>query len=170
VQLLHFTKPPNISVEGTVQYKQGAQNDLRLRLESPANAFLKDYQGQVSGNLELGTEVGSAAEFSVRGNLDVTGARVSRARLFAPLMARLEPLGVHEPVHMRLAFQLTPNALKLGSLQLVSDMLAVRLSGSVHLLGGFFDLAGNLDGGATRIHGVGTLNQPIWELNSAIRQ
>ena len=243
VQLLHFTKPPNISVEGTVQYKQGGQNNLRLRLESPTNfvydvdkwnipfetgsgeiavmpnrvelrqfdgkigagrwlmqsefglspvsnqshttvhfenvdaqaltrkiAFLKDYQGQVSGDLELGTGIGSAAEFSVRGNLAVTRARVSRARLFAPLMARLEPLGVHEPLQMQLAFQLTPSALKLGSLQLVSDMLAVRLSGSVHLLGGLLDLAGNLDGGATRIHGVGTLNQPIWELDSAIRQ
>ena len=243
VQLLHFTKPPNISVEGTVQYKQGAQNDLRLRLESPAKfaydfdkwnipfetgsgeiavmpnraelrqfdgkigagrwlmrsefglppasnhshttvhfenvdaqaltnkiAFLKDYQGQVSGDLEFGTEIGSAGEFSARGNLEVTDARVSRAHLFTPLMARLEPLGVHEPLQMRLAFQLNPNALKLGSLQLVSDTLAVRLSGSVHFLGGFFDLAGNLDGGATRIHGVGTLSQPIWEVNSAIRQ
>src|SRR6516165_7047050 len=179
VQLLHFAKPPNLSVEGTVQYKRGAQNDLNLRLDfenvdaqalTKKIAFLKDYQGQVSGNLELGTEIGAAAEFSVRGNLEVADARVSRVRLFAPLMTRLKPLGIHEPLQMRLAFQLTPNALKLGSLQLVSDMLAVRLSGSVHLLGGFFDLAGNLNGGATRIHGVGTLNQPIWELDSAIRQ
>jgi hypothetical protein len=179
VQLLHFAKPPNLSVEGTVQYKRGAQNDLSLRLDfenvdaqalTKKIALLRDYQGQVSGNLELGTESGAAAEFSVRGNLEVTDARVSRVRLFAPLMTRLEPLGIHEPLQMRLAFQLTPNALKLGSLQLVSDMLAVRLSGSVHLLGGLFDLAGNLDGGATRIHGVGTLNQPIWELDSAIRQ
>ena len=179
VQLLHFTKPPNISVEGTVQSKQGARNDLRLHLHfenvnaqalTKKIAFLKDYQGQVSGELETRTETGSAAEFSVRGNLEVTDATVSHARLFAPLMARLEPLGVHEPLQVRLAFQLTPNALKLSSLQLVSDMLAVRLSGSVHLLGGFFDLAGNLDGGATRIHGVGTLSQPLWELNPAIRQ
>ena len=243
VQPFHFTKPPDISAAGTVQYKQGNRNDLRLRIESQANfacdfdkwnipfdsgwaevavmparielqqfdgkigagrllaqsefglspnssrgrltvhfenvnvqrltkkiGLLKDYQGQVSGDLELRTEAGAGTGFSARGMLDVTDARISQTRLFAPLMTRLAPLGVHEPFQMQLAFQLTPEALKLSSLQLASETRTVRLSGSVHLLGGFLDLAGNLEGGATHIRGVGTLNQPAWELAPAIQR
>jgi hypothetical protein len=243
VQPFRFTKPPDISVVGTVQYKKGNQNDLRLRIESQTSfvcefdkwnisfdsgwaevavmptrmelrqfegkigtgrllaqsefgwslgsarghstvrfenvnaqsltkkiGFLKDYQGQISGDLELRSETGAGTEFSIRGMLDVADARISQAHLFAPLMTRLAPLGVHEPLQMQLAFQLTPEALKLSSLQLASETRTVRLSGSVYLLGGFLDLAGNLEGGEMQIRGAGTLNQPAWELDPAIKR
>ena len=243
LQPFHFTKPPDISAAGTVQYKRGTRNDLRLRIKSQASfacdfdkwnipfdsgwaeiavmptriklqhfdgkigagrllaqsefglspglsrgrstlhfenvsvqslakkiGFLKDYQGQLSGNLQLRNEAGNGTGFSVGGMLEVADARIAQAHLFAPLMARLAPLGIHEPLQMRLAFQLTPEALKLGSLQLASATRTVRLSGSVHLLGGFLDLAGNLEGGATHIRGIGTLNQPAWELAPSIQR
>jgi hypothetical protein len=241
VQSLHFTSPPKISALGTVQYKPGARDDLRLRIESQASfaydfdkwnipfdngsgefalladrievrqfdgrigggrwsmqsefrfplnsnqgrstvrfenvniqtvtkkiGFLKDYQGQVSGSLEFWTESGAANGFA-RGALDVTDARISQARLFTPLMTRLKPLGIHEPLQVRLAFQLTPDTLKVNSLQLVAEAHSVRLSGSVHLFGGLLDLAGNLDG-VTRVQGFGTFNQPAWEVDSPVQR
>ena len=237
---LRFSKPPSISLEGTIQYKRNVGSDLRLRIESPAsfayefdkwnipfddgsgmivvkphriellefngrigagrwlmqsefglppdadrnhstvhlenvdvqtltkrNAFLKDYQGRLSGNLEFGAE--SGLWLSVRGNLELTDARISQTRLFAPLMTRLEKSGFDEPLQMRLAFSFTPEALKLSSLKLISKTSAVLLSGSVHLGEGLLDLTGNVDGGVMRIRGVGALNQPNWQLAPAIQ-
>ena len=128
--------------------------------------LLKESQGQASGDLELEMASGTANGFSVRGILSVADAKVSQVRLFAPLMTRLRQSGVHEPLQMHLTFQLTPDALRLSSLQLLSEGHAARLTGAVHLLGGFVDFTGTLEPGATRIRGFGTLNQPGWELNA----
>jgi hypothetical protein len=244
VQPLHFTKPPNISATGTVQYRQSSRNDLRLRIESQASFayvfdkweipfdngsgefavmsdrielrhfegeigfgrwsmqsefalplgsnrgrstsvrfenvnlqtltkkidFFKDYQGQASGSLDFQTGNDLGTGFSARGTLDVRDAKVSKTRLFATLMTRLEPLEIREPLQINLTFQLTREELKLSSLQLLSEVRAVRLSGSLDFLGGLVDLAGNLDGGAMRIRGFGTINQPVWELSPAIQR
>jgi hypothetical protein len=237
VQSLHFSKPPNISAQGSVRYSEGSADDLRLRIESQASfvynfdgwnipfdngtgefalmpdqiklrqfngqigagqwsmqsefglplnthqghstmhfenvsmqtlakkiSFLKDYQGQASGNLEFKMESGGSNGFSVKGTLGLTDAKVSQGRLFAPLMMRLRPLGVHEPLQVHLTFLLTPGALTVNSLQLLSEAHKANLSGAVHLLGGLFDFAGTLDAGTVRIRGFGTLNQPGWEL------
>jgi hypothetical protein len=132
--------------------------------------LLKDYQGQASGDLEFKSESGIGNGFSLTGTLGVTDARLSRVHLFAPLMTRLRPLGIHEPLQMQLTFQLNPDTLRLSSMQLLSETHTARLSGTVHPLGGIFGLAGTLEPGAVRIRGFGTLNQPSWELNPSAKR
>src|SRR5262249_44843484 len=92
--------------------------DVSAQAVTKKIGFLKEYQGELSGDLELGSAAGSG--FTARGNLELTDAKLSQTQLFAPLMARLGKLGFSEPVRVQVAFQLAPQVLKLSSLQLIS--------------------------------------------------
>ena len=52
-------------------------------------------------------------------------------------------------------------------LEVGSGSHAVHLGGSLLFLGGLVDLTGDVDGGSAIVRGVGTIQEPIWELISA---
>jgi hypothetical protein len=173
LQPFHFTDPPIIHADGTIQFKNEATNDLRIRIDS-SNRFKYRFGGweipfdQGSGDFSVvGTD---SSNFSVKGTASVLAAKMSGSRLFAPLLARLEPLGFREPVDVNLRFRLDPVSLRLISLQLASGSHSLQLSGSVFFLGELVDFAGKNDDGTIHIRGFGTIQDPIWQLASPARR
>jgi hypothetical protein len=173
LQPFHFTDPPVIHADGTIQLKNGATNDLRIRIDSP-NRFRYHFGGweipfdQGSGDFSvLGTDT---TNFSVKGTVNVIAAKMSGSRLFAPLLTRLEPLGFHEPLDLKLSFRLDPLSLRLVSFQLISGSHALQLTGSLFFPGELVDFVGMVDNGAFRVRGFGTIQDPIWQLISPARR
>jgi hypothetical protein len=173
LQPFHFNDPPIIHAGGTIQLKNGATNDLRIRIDSPSR-FRYHFGGweipfdQGSGDFSvLGTD---STNLSVRGTVSVIAAKMSGSRLFAPLLTRLEPIGFHEPVDLKLSFRLDPMSLRLISFQLISGSHAVQLTGSLFFPGELVDFAGIVDHGALRVRGFGTIQDPIWQLISPPRR
>jgi hypothetical protein len=173
LQPFHFTVPPIIHAGGTIQLKNGSTNDLRIRIDSP-NRFTYHFGGgeipfdQGSGDFSvLGTD---STNLAVSGTISVLAAKMSGSKLFAPLLTRLEPLGFREPADLKLSFRLDPDSLRLISFQLVSGSHAVRLTGSLLLPGELVDFAGNVDDGTFHVRGLGTIQDPIWQLISPARR
>jgi hypothetical protein len=173
LQPFHFSDPPVIHADGTIQLKNGSTNDLRIRIEAP-NRFTYRF-----GGWEIPFDHGSG-DFSVLGadstNLSVSGtgsvlsAKMSGSKLFAPLLRRLEPLGFREPLDLKLSFRLDPESLRLISFQLVSGSHAVRLTGSLFFPEELVDFAGNVDDGTLHVRGFGTIQDPTWQLISPARR
>jgi hypothetical protein len=173
LQPFHFSDPPVIHADGTIQLKNGSTNDLRIRIEAP-NRFTYRF-----GGWEIPFDHGSG-DFSVLGagstNLSVSGtgsvlsAKISGSKLFAPLLRRLEPLGFREPLDLKLSFRLDPESLRLISFQLVSGSHAVRLTGSLFFPEELVDFAGNVDDGTLHVRGFGTIQDPTWQLISPARR
>jgi hypothetical protein len=53
-------------------------------------------------------------------------------------------------------------------LQLVSGSHSLGLAGSLFFLGGLVDLRGTVDSGSFSVRGVGTVQEPIWQLFSPV--
>ena len=172
LQPFHFTDPPFIRAGGTVQLRNGANNDLRIQIDSP-NRFAFHVGGreipfdQGSGNFSvLGTD---PTNLLVSGTVSGLAARISGSKLFAPLLSRLEPLGFREPVDIKLSFRLNRESLRLTSFRLASGSHAIQLTGSLLLPGELVDFSGNVDDD-TYVRGFGTIQDPIWQLISPARR
>ena len=169
LQPFHFTDPPTVHAGGTIQVKTGATNDLHFRIDT-SNRFTYHFDGA-----EIPFDQGFGDFFVIRDHptdLIVTGtislfeAKVGESKFFAPLMNRLEPFGFREPVDLNLSFWLDADSLRLIHLQLVSGSHAAQFSGSLLLPSGIVDFSGNVDGGNTRVRGLGTIRDPMWQLIS----
>ena len=91
---------------------------------------------------------------------------MSSSKFLAPLLTRLEPLGFREPLDSNLRFKLDAFSFRIVSFQLVSGPHAVHLAGSLFFPGGLVDLIGEVDNGSLSVRGVGTIKEPIWELDA----
>jgi hypothetical protein len=69
-------------------------------------------------------------------------------------------------LELKLSFTLEALSLRITSFQLISGSHAVHLAGSLFLLGGLVDLAGNVNNSSVNIRSVGTIQEPNWELIS----
>jgi hypothetical protein len=169
----HFTVTPTIHAAGTVQLKNGSHDDLRVQVTAP-NPFAYQYDGWEipfeQGSGDFSTADGELMNLAVNGTIRVQGARVSGSKFLAPLLARLEPLGFHEPLNSQLSFKLNAISFRLISFQLVSDSHVAHLAGSLFIPGGLIDLSGDVDHGAFSVRGVGTIQEPTWELISATQK
>jgi hypothetical protein len=110
---------------------------------------------------------GGPGNLAVHGTMSVKGAKVSGSKFLGPLLTRLEPLGFREPFDSMLNFRLDPLSLRVTSFQIVSGDHAARLGGSLLFPGGLVDLTGEVDGASVILRGVGTIQEPIWELISS---
>lgn len=164
-----FTETPTIQAAGTVRLRNGSTDDLRLRINAQ-NPFT--FQ---SGGSEIPCQQGSGdftifggdpANFAANGAIRVQGAKISGSKLVAPLLSRLEPLGFREPLDADLKFKLDPVSFRVISLQMVSGSHSLTLNGSLFMLGGLVDLSGNVDGDSHGVRGLGTIQEPIWQLIS----
>jgi hypothetical protein len=169
LQPFRFTKSPTIHATGTVQLKNGYVDDLRIRIDAQ-NRFAYHFDGweipfeQGSGDFSMFG--GDPPSRVVNGTISVQGAYVSGSKLFTPLLTRLEPLGFREPLNSKLSFKLDAGSLRMLPLQLVSGLHAVRLTGSLFFPGGLVDLTGDVDDNSFGVRGVGTIEEPIWQLIS----
>jgi hypothetical protein len=173
LQPFRFTGTPTIHAAGTVQLKHGYPDDLRIRIDAQ-DPFAYHFDGweipfeQGSGDIAL--PGGDPTNLVVNGTISVRGANVSKSKFFAPLLTRLEPLGFREPFDSKLTFKLDGVSLRMLSLQLLSGQHAVRLTGSLFFPGGLVDLTGAVEGSSVSVRGVGTVQDPIWQLISPLQK
>ena len=169
LQPFHFSVAPTIHATGTVQLKNGSPDDLRMRINAQ-NPFVCQFDGweipfdQGSADFSI---LGDDSNLAVRGTMSVKGAKVSGSKFLAPLLTRLESLGFHEPLDSEMRFKLDAISFRILSLEIISGSHAVRLGGSLFFLGGLVDLTGDVDAGSATVRGVGTIQEPIWELISS---
>jgi hypothetical protein len=169
LQPFHFIDTPTMHATGTVQFRNGSTDDLRIRIEAPG-PFAYQFDGWeipfergVGDFFMLGDDPPNLA---LNGSISVQGAKVSESKFLAPLLKRLVPLGFREPLDVKLSFKLEALSLRITSLQLISGSHVVSLAGSLFLLGGLVDLTGNVNNSSANIHSVGTIQEPNWELIS----
>lgn len=169
LQPFRFIDAPTMQASGTVQFRNGSTDDLRIRIEAQG-PFAYQFDGWeipfergVGDFSMLGDDPPNLA---VNGTISVQGAKVSESKFLAPLLKRLVPLGFREPLEVKLSFTLEALSLRITSFQLISGSHAVHLAGSLFLLGGLVDLAGNVNNSSVNIRSVGTIQEPNWELIS----
>lgn len=173
LQSFRFTETPTIHAAGIFQLEHGYPDNLRIRIDAH-DPFAYHFDGweipfeQGSGDFSLpGSDPTTLA---VNGTITVQGANVSESKLFAPLLARLEPLGFREPLDSKLTFKWDAVSLRMLSLQFVSGLHTVRLTGSLFFPGGLVDLTGAVDDSSLSVRGVGTVQEPIWQLISPLQK
>jgi hypothetical protein len=170
LQPFRFTLTPTLHAAGSVGLSNGSAADLRIRINAP-NPFSYQFDGWEipfeQGEADFSVLGGGLGNVTVRGAASVKGARVSGSKFLGPLLTRLEPLGFREPFDSMLNFRLDPLSLRVISFQIVSGEHAARLGGSLLFPGGLVDLTGQVDGAAVIVRGVGTIQEPTWELISS---
>jgi hypothetical protein len=171
LQPFHFTISPSVQLKGTIQLRNGAADDLRIRLEAK-KPFTYQYDGWEipfeGGSGDFSMVGGDRTNLALSGTIDVQGATLSGSKFLSPLLIRLGPLGFGEPLEMKLNFKLDALSLRMLSFQLLFGSHSLRLTGSLFFLGGLVDLAGNGDSGSFSIRGLGTIQEPIWQLVSPL--
>jgi hypothetical protein len=169
LQPFRFTDIPTIHAAGMVQLRSGSGDDLRVRIDAQ-NPFAYQFDGWEipfeRGFGDFSMLGGDPTNLAVSGTISVQGANVSGSKVFAPLLMRLEPFGFREPVDAKLSFKLDALSLRMISLQFASGSHLLRLAGSLFFLGGLIDLTGAVDNGSLSVRGVGTIQQPDWQLLS----
>jgi hypothetical protein len=161
-----FTGTPTIRAEGTVHPGKEHADDLRLQIDAQS-PLAYQFDGweipfeQGSADFSAGSD---PAHLTVAGTIRVQGAKVSGSKFLAPLLALLDPLGFHEPLTASLRFKLDTVSLQIVSFQLVSGPHKIRLEGSLYLLGRLVDLSGNVDNDSFYVRGLGTIQEPIWQV------
>jgi hypothetical protein len=171
LQPFRFTETPTIHAAGTVHLRNGSADDLRIRVDAQHRLAYQFDGWKIpfdGGSSDLSILGGDPTNIAVSGTISVQGANVSGSKLFAPLLTRLEPLGFREPLDTKLSFKLDPFSLRVISLQLVSGSHSLGLAGSLFFLGGLVDLRGTVDSGSFSVRGVGTVQEPIWQLFSPV--
>ena len=173
LQPFRFTDPPTIHVAGTVQLKHAATEVLRLRVDAQ-KPFAYQFDGWEipvqQGSADLSLVGDEPTNFAVSGAVSVQGAKISGSKFLGPLLTRLEPFGLREPLDSKLNFKLDLLSLRMTSWQMVSGTQSAGLTGSVFLLGGLADFRGAVDSGPISIRGGGTIEDPIWEVVSPSRK
>jgi hypothetical protein len=173
LQPFRFTDPPTIHVAGTVQLKRAAADVLRIRVDAQ-KPFAYQFDGWEipfqQGSADLSLVGDEPTNLAVSGAMSVQGAKVSGSKFLGPLLTRLEPFGLREPLDSKLSFKLDLLSLRMTSWQIVSGTQAVGLTGSVFFLGGLADFRGVVDSSPVSIRGGGTIDEPIWELVSSLRK
>ena len=169
LQPFRFTETPNIHAAGTVQVRNGSADDLRIRVEAK-NPFAFQLDGEEltfeHGSADFSTHGAAPPNLATSGTFTAQGAKMSSSKFLAPLLTRLEPLGFREPLDSNLRFKLDAFSFRIVSFQLVSGPHAVDLAGSLFFPGGLVDLSGEVDNGSLSVRGVGTIKEPIWELDA----
>jgi hypothetical protein len=102
----------------------------------------------------------------VAGSVHVSQARFSASPLFMPLGERLASLGLREPAELVMAFRLEQAVTEIDALRITSGSHTLSLNGSLDLLDGAIDLAGDVDENALRLRASGTIQDPVWQLSS----
>lgn len=148
-------------------------NDARVQLsevELPRLAkgigYLRGYEGLLSGELKVKYRGIDRVPPTVAGSLHVTHASISASPLFMPLKERLASLGLQEPADLAIEFRLKQAVAEIDLLRITSRSHALSLKGSLDLLGGAVDLAGDVDDDALRLRASGTIQDPVWQLSS----
>jgi hypothetical protein len=170
LQPLRFSVTPTIHAAGSFQLADGSADDLRIKVATQ-NPFAYQFDGWEipceQGSTDFSILGGSPANLAINGTMSVTGAKLSGSRFLAPLLTRLQPLGFREPLDAKANFKLDAVSLRVSSFQIVSGEHAARLRGTLFFPGNLLDLTGDVDGGAVSIRGIGTVQEPIWNLISS---
>src|SRR5206468_10273513 len=103
------------------------------------------------------------------GGIRMQRADLGRSDVFAPLLGGVEPHGFRELFDSRLTFKFDGVSLRVLSVQLDSGQHAVHLTGSLLFPPGLLHLTGTVEGSSLSVRGVGTLQDPIWQLITPIQ-
>ncbi len=167
LQPFRFKDTPIIHAAGTIRRRNGFEDDLRFQINA-LNPFSYQFDGWEipfeKGSGDFSVLGGNAMNRTANGTINVQGSRVNGSKFLAPLLARLAPLGFREPLDAKLSFKLDALSLRMNSLRLVSGSQAVRLSGALYFPGGLVDLSGEVENSSVVVRGVGTVQDPAWEL------
>jgi hypothetical protein len=167
LQPFRFSATPTTHAVGTVHFKRGYADDLRIRIETqdPSAYHFDGWEIPFEqGSWDISLTGDDTTNLVVIGTIIVQRANLGKSKAFAPLLGRLEPLGFRELFDSRLTFKFDGVSFRVLSLQLVSGRHAVHLTGSLLFPPGLLDLTGTVEGNSLSIRGVGTLQDPIWQL------
>jgi hypothetical protein len=127
---------------------------------------LQGYDGLLSGEVKVKHRGINRVPPTVTGSIRVAQARFSASPLFMPLSERLVSLGLREPAELAMDFRLNQAVAEIDTLRITSRERTLRLSGTLDLLGGALNLAGDVDENALRLRASGTLQDPVWQISS----
>lgn len=141
-------------------------SDVELPRLANRIGHLRGFEGFLSGVLKVKHRGIDRLPPTVAGSVHLTQAHITSSPLFMPLSARLVSLGMREPAEVALEFRLDKAVADIEVLRITSQSHALSLNGSVDLLDGAVDLAGDIDNDLLRVRASGTIHEPLWQLSS----
>jgi hypothetical protein len=137
-------------------------NEIDLAKLGHATYWLQPYSGQITGMLTFRQT--NQKDTVVTGSIHLAQARFEDAPLFQPVASRLRAIGLQDPSTLDLQFEAAGENVKIETLKLWSAGHSLNLTGSIELLGGLVDLAGQVDEEALFARVTGTIESPEWQV------
>ena len=162
---VRFTMVPEVRAAGTVD--DGAADNVRMSVDAQAPFTVQFGGGAIpvaKGSGEFRITSGARRFPAIDGNVTTEGATVTASKFFEPLLYHLGRLGFEEPLDVKMAFKSGSAAIQITSLQLASLPHKAVLAGVFYLPGGLIDFSGTVDNGKFGLRGVGTIQEPTWQL------
>jgi hypothetical protein len=162
---VRFTIVPEVRAAGTVD--NGAADNVRISIDAQAPFTVQFGGGEIpvaKGSGEFRITGGDQRFPALNGAMTTEGVTVSGSKFFEPLLYHLGRLGFEEPLDIKVEFKSDPARIQITSLQLVSRAHIALFAGAFYLPGGLIDLNGTVDNGKIGLRGVGTVQDPTWQL------
>ncbi len=165
LQPVRFTTTPAVRAAGTVE--NGVADNVSIGIDAQAPFTVQLGRGEIlvtKGSGEFRITTGDRRFPAVNGTVTAEGATVSGSKFFGPLLQQLGRLGFADPLDIKLEFKSDQASIQLTALRLASGAHAVVLAGAFYLPGGLIDIGGRVDKGTIAVRGIGTMQDPTWQL------
>ena len=165
LQPVRFTVVPAVRAKGKVN--NGAADNVRFSIDARAPFTVQFAGGEIpvaKGSCEFRITGGDQKFPALDGSVTTEGATVTGSRFFEPLLYHLGRLGFVEPLDIKVEFKSDSATIQITSLELASLLHKAVLAGAFYLPGGLIDLSGTVDNGKIGLRGVGTIQDPTWQL------
>lgn len=165
LQRVRFTVVPAVRAWGKVS--NGAADNVRISIDARAPFTVQFAGGEIpvaNGSCEFRITGGDQKFPALDGTVTTEGATVTGSKFFEPLLNHLDRLGFEQPLDIKVGFKLDSATIQIRSLELASLLHKAVLAGAFYLPGGLIDLNGTVDNGKIGLRGVGTIQDPTWQL------